>query len=227
MNDVATIDTTQNDAKANEALALANGLLIQTPEDYKRADVYCRSLFKLRKAIEEDFADSLAKAVAAKRAATEAKAALDEQIESHTKPVHDAEKIIKGKLLQWQRQEDDKRIKEQERLREEERKKAEDKRIKEAEALQAQGKTEQALAAIDKPIKLAAVVLPPAQTERESVISTYLHYTITEAGEVKREYCAPDRGVIQSSINAYKKQGKTIAEIEARIGGIKIEERVK
>ena len=226
-NEMMEIDTTENDQKANKALTFANGLQIKTVEDYQGADRYCKGLFSLRKAIEDDFSDSLAKAVEAKRAATAAKAALDSQIESHTKPVQEAERVIKGKLFAWSREQGDIRRKEQDRLREEAQKKAEDERIKKAAALEAQGKTAQAEAEISKPVKAAAVVLPPSPTERETKIASYWSYALVEPSSVKREFCKPDAGAIQSSMNAYKKQGKTIAEVEEMIGGIRIEEKVK
>jgi predicted transcriptional regulator len=227
MNAIATIDTTKNDAESSKSLAEAKSLIITTEADYKKADSFCKGLFNLRKAIENDFAESLDAADEAKRAATAAKAALVEQIESHTKPVQEAERITKTKMFAWSKEQEDLRRKEQDRLRAEAFKKAEDERIKKAEALQAKGKTEQAMAEIEKPVKAAPVILPPAPTERETVISGYWSYKIINPSEVKRDFCKPDPGVIQASMNAYKKQGKSIEEVMERIGGIIIEEKVK
>lgn len=227
MNELATIDTTEVDAEANKALTEAQGFVIESSDDYQYADAQCRGLFKLRKRIEANFAESIAKAKATKKAATEALAALVEQEEGHTGPVQEAERVWKNKLFAWSKQQEAIRAKEQERLRREAFKKAEDERIRKALELEKQGKTAQAEAEISKPVKAAPVILPPAPVERESKIASYWSYTITEPSEVKREYCKPDAGIIQSSMNAYKKQGKSIQEVMERIGGIEIEEKVR
>ncbi len=52
-------------------------------------------------------------------------------------------------------------------------------------------------------------------------------FQVVAPSEVQREFCKPDAGSIQASMNAYKKQGKSIEEIQERIGGIVITERVK
>ena len=228
MNDlIESVDTKENDAKATNALAYANGLSITTPEEYKAADAYCKGLFKLRKCIESDFSESLEKADEAKRATTAAKAALVEQIESHTKPVQEAERVIKTKLFVWDKEQNEIRRTEQDRLRAEALKKAEDEKLRKAEELEKQGKTAQAEAEMAKPVKVSPIVLPPAPVERESKIASYWSYEIVETMDVKREFCKPDAGSIQSTMNAYKRQGKTISEVESLIGGIRIEEKVK
>ncbi len=70
-------------------------------------------------------------------------------------------------------------------------------------------------------------MVPAVEIKRESTLTEYWSYTVTQPGEVKREYCKPDPGVIQSSMNAYKKQGKSIEEVQERIGGVIIEANVK
>ena len=227
MKDLEVIDTKENDQKASGALVYANALSIVCEADYKVADAYCQGLFNLRKAIKEDFAESLEKSDEAKKAATAAKAALVEQIESHTKPVQDAERVIKAKLFIWSKEQDDIRRKEQDRLRAEAFRKGEDERIRKAAELEKLGKTAQAEAEISKPIKTAPIVLPPATTARETKIASYWAYEIVDPSAVNREFCRPDAGTIQTSMNSYKKQGKTIEEAQERIGGVRIEERVK
>lgn len=221
------IDTTASDQKALSALGFANALTIKTPEDYKKADAFCKGLFNLRKEIQSYFADSIAKAKAAKKAASDALAALVEQEEGHTKPVQDAERIIKAKLFTWNQEQDEIRRKEQERLNAEAVRKAEDERLRRAAALEVAGKPVAAMAELDKPIKPAAVILPAAKIETETRLTGYWSYEVAEPSGVKREYCKPDPGAIQKAVSFYKSQGKTIAETEALIGGIKIEARVK
>jgi hypothetical protein len=229
MNELQTVkvDTKENDGRASKALTWANDLTITNQAEYQAADRNCKALYTLRKAIEADFADSLSKADEAKKAATAAKAALVDQIDSHVKPVQEAERIVKGKMLVWSKAEDEKRRQEQDRLRAEATKKAEDEKLKKAAALEASGKNQQAMAELAKPVKVAPIVVPPAPVQRETVIAEYWHYDITEASAVKRDFCKPDPGQIQAAVNFYKKQGKTIEEAEALVGGIHIEARAK
>lgn len=227
MNDLMSIDTKENDQKAGQALDHAKSIVIKTTEDYQAADSYCKGLFKLRKAIEEDFSESLNAADKAKRAATDAKAALVEQIESHTKPVQEAERLIKTKLFSWGQEQDAIRRKEQDRLRAEALKRAEDEQLRKAQELEKLGKTKQAEAVLAKPTKVTAVVLPPAPVKRETKIALYWSYEVVEASEVKREYCSPNAGSIQKAMTSAKDEGKTIEETEALIGGIRIEQKVK
>jgi hypothetical protein len=221
------IDTTASDIKALSAFEYANALTIKSPEDYKKADSFCKGLFDLRKSIQNDFADSITKAKATKKAATEALAALVEQEEGHTKPVQDAERIIKTKLFAWNDEQEVVRRKEQDRLRAEALKRAEDEKLRRAAALEAQGKEAQALAELDKPINVAPVIAPKLEMERETKLAQYWSYDVSEAGSVNREYCKPDPGAIQKALTYFKSQGKTIAEVEAIIGGIRIEAKVK
>lgn len=221
------VDTTKNDARASKALDWANGLTITTTEDYRKADATCKALYTLRKDIEADFAESERKADEAKRAATAAKEAIVAQKESHTLPVQQAERICKTKMLAWSDEQEAIRRKEQDRLRELARQKAEDDQLTKAASLEAQGRGAAAEAVLAKPTKAASVVLAPAPVERETTISEYWSYKITEAVEVKREFCKPDAGAIQTAMNLYKKQGKTTEEAEALIGGIRIEKKVK
>jgi hypothetical protein len=226
-NEVAVIDTEKSDRKASESLAYANALVVSSPDLFREADAYCKGLFNLRKEIEADFAESIKKAKEAKAAATAALAALVEQQEGHTRPVQDAERIIKGKLFAFSKAEEDARRKETDRLRAIEQKKAEDEKLRKAEALQAQGKPAAAMAELEKPLKVAPVVLPKAEEKTATKIAEYWSYEVVDPAAVKRDFCKPDPGVIQSSMNAYKKQGKSIAAVEERIGGIRIEAKVK
>lgn len=227
MNELAEVDTTENDQKATGALAYAKALVIRSLEDFTAADGYCKGLFNLRKAIEKDFSDSLKTAKEAKAAATAALSALTDQIASHVEPVQEAERAIKSKMFTYDQERKRLEQVQQDKLRAEALKNAEDEKIKKAEALQAQGKTAQAEAELDKPVKVAAIITPKVEVKTETKMSEYWSYTITTPSEVKRDFCKPDPGSIQASMNAYKKQGKTIAEVEERIGGIRIEALVK
>ena len=226
-NDLTMINTEKSDKEASSALEKAKNLVIVSVQDYQSADDYCKGLFHLRKTIEGDFAESLRKATEAKRAATEAKSALDRQIESHIAPVQDAERIIKGKMMGWSQEQERIRRIEQDRLRAEALKQAEDEKLKKAAALETQGKKEQAMAELEKPIRSAPIILPPAPVERKTTISSYWSYQIVNDMEVKRDFCEPDRGAITKMMNAMKAMGKTMADVEAVVGGIRVEEKVK
>lgn len=226
-NDLTMINTEKSDKEASSALEKAKNLVIVSVQDYQSADDYCKGLFHLRKTIEGDFAESLRKAVEAKRAATEAKSALDRQIENHIAPVQDAERIIKGKMMGWSQEQERIRRIEQDRLRAEALKQAEDEKLKKAASLEAQGKKEQAMTELEKPIKSAPIILPPAPVERKTTISSYWSYQIVNDMEVKRDFCEPDRGAITKMMNAMKAMGKTMSEVEAMVGGIRVEEKVK
>lgn len=185
-------DTSLSDRKASDALARANALVIASNEDYSQADQFCRGLFSLRKEIEADFAESEDAARKAKKATTDALAVLIAQKEGHVLPVFHAEKIIKGKLLSWSEAEEKKRQELEAKAREEARRNAESEQLRKAALLEAQGKTAQAEAVLQRPTKVAAVVLPPSTPERESIISRRYSCKIMDADAVPREYCLPD-----------------------------------
>ena len=225
-NDLA-VDTSTTDARIERALVAANAINIITTEDYTRADAFCKGLFDLRKAIKADFADSRQRAKEVKDAAAVAYTTLAAQEDSHTKPIQHAELIFKTKMKIWRDEQEAIRRREQDRLRAESLKKAEDERLRQAMTLESQGKTEQAQALVEKPIKATPIFLAPAPVERETVISEFWAYAITDPVAVMREYCQPAPGAIQRAMQLYKSQGKSIEETEALIGGIRIERKIK
>jgi hypothetical protein len=215
MNELA-IDTSKTDVKAQDALYRANTLTIATPEEWARADAYCRGLYDLRKEIEADFAESEESARKAKKAATEALAAIVAQKESHTAPVLEAERVIKGKLMTFKNQEDAKRRKEQEEAQAKARKLAEDEQLRKAAALEAQGKKSQAEAVLAQPTKPQAVIIPPSLPKSQSVIKTVKKYKVVDENGVKREFCSPNAGQMWKAVQLYGKKAEEI------VGGIEV-----
>lgn len=216
METALTVDTTLSDRKAADALTTARALIIGTPEEYSKADAYCKGLYNLRREIEADFAESEAAALDSKKKATEALATLVAQKKSHTQPVLEAEKVLKGKLLVWRNEDDRKRREEQDSANAEARKKAEDEQLRKAEALQAQGKTSQAEAVLNKPTKVQPVIVPSAAPKAQTVIRTTKHYRVVDPDAVKRNFCAPDAGKMWREV---QNSGLKAAEI---IGGVEV-----
>jgi hypothetical protein len=86
------------------------------------------------------------------------------------------------------------------------------------------------MAELDKPIVRGPQSSRPetSRVERETKLAQYWSYEVSESRQASTgSICKPDPGAIQKALTFYKSQGKTIAEVEAIIGGIRIEAKVK
>ncbi len=130
----------------------AGALVVRTGEDYEIAAMYLRDLKTVRDRVKTFFDPIVSAAPRAHQKATEARRTVAD-------PLAAAEKVIKRKMGDY--------IDEQERVRRETQRKAEealrrqeeDRRLREAEKLQAEGRIEKAMAALDEPILVPEVVI--------------------------------------------------------------------
>ena len=87
----------------------AKAITIRTPEEYKGAAEFCKTVKGLQKKVKEAFGDIIEKAYAAHKAAKAKEA-------EHLEPLVKAEAFVKGKMVAYDTAQEELRRKEQERL---------------------------------------------------------------------------------------------------------------
>lgn len=189
MTDNAVIerpDTTELATEGHSQVAVAQRMIVDSPESYELAAVIKRELQTLRKRIADTFDPIIAKWHEGHKATLAAKRELDA-------PPAKAMKIIEDKRLAWSAEKERERRAEEDRLRAIELKRAEDTRLAEAERLEAEGRTEQAEAVIAAPIAPTPVVVRSTVPKSEGVSEREIWtMRIVNASLVPREHCVPD-----------------------------------
>lgn len=165
MSQTLTIERPDTTVIASESKSLVDVCLAYEVIDqktYEFAGEHLRNLKSMQKQIKGELNPSIEKANAAHKELTGLR-------KRHLEPVQNAESSLKSKMAAWHAEQERIRREEERRLREEERKREEEKRLAEAEALEKQGKEEEAIAVIEQPVVTAPVVVKSTTPKVEGV----------------------------------------------------------
>jgi hypothetical protein len=196
----------QDIAKANEyeehgrnAVAVVQDFAIQTQDDMNRAAGMRQELKDRQKAITGFLEPHI-------KAAHEAHKSLTSRREELLKPFEDAEKVLNGKMVDWQTEEDARIAKEQ--------KEADDEAVLEAAAeAQESGNKELSEAILEGDVVVAAAPVEKQKTNGVTFSVTY-DYEVVDEDKIPREYLMPNDKAIKAMVKA--KKDKTM------IPGIKV-----
>lgn len=153
------------DTQAGTALSEARKFVITNENEAIKADELCSGLLGLEKHIQDNFRTAKQKAHEAHKAVCDAEA-------RHLEPVHEARKIIKGKLGDWLDLREKERHEREERLREEARKDAEREAIEKAARLEKEGRKEEAEEVINGSVEPLDVILPKDTPKFQTLFRT-------------------------------------------------------
>lgn len=202
-----------NDTMSPAIIDEARGLVIATPADYTRGGELLKAVKGLRAQIAETFQPIISKAHQAHKEAIV-------QLARAERPLIDAEAVLKTRLVEYSRREQEERRKEEARLREILRKEEEDRQLAEAVALEAEGRASEAEVVISEPT-IPPVVILPKMTPKIAGISErgVWKFRIVNAAAIPREYLIPDEHRIGRFVRALRG--------EARIPGIEVYEETQ
>jgi len=142
--------------KKDDIVAKVTSIEIVDALTYERAVEYAKGIKAVGKDIELFCEEGIKSAHATWKTLL---AARDEKL----KPLQEAEKILKGKMIRFTEEEERKRKIEEARLREEMRKKDEELRLAQAAELEKEGRIEEAAQIIEEPVYTPAVTLPKVE----------------------------------------------------------------
>jgi len=182
---------------STDAVAQANALAVKTDEQYALAAEFLKRIKGLQKEVGDTFDPIIVKANAAHKEAIG-------QRDKYLKPLQAAEKEVKGKIAAFVDERESIRREAEAKLRAEAERKQEDIRRKAAEA-EAKGNAERAEKLV---AKAEAVPMPTVQTTVEKIsglsFKDVWEVEIVSAGDVPREFCAPDLKAIRDYANVTK-----------------------
>ncbi len=200
-------DTYQVDTEAELKLSLARQMQIDTPQKCNVAIEFIKGVKLLQKDIKKSFNPSIKKA-------NDLHKLLVKERNCHLEPIIEAEKIAKGKIIDWQEREKARLRKEAEKTREKE----EALRLEEAVKLEAKGKTVQATEVIEEVIEGSMIEsyapVPYLPKTKGVTVREDWDFAITDAKKLPPEYLIPDEKKIRAVVKALK--GAT------RISGVKV-----
>lgn len=186
MTVIARPDTTEIQKEGHAIVTTATALAVSNAEDYTSAGEFLVQIKGVRKRIADTFDKPIKDAHAAHKSIIAAK-------KEHDAPLEEAEKLVKEKMGEWQREQERKRREEEDRLRREEQRKAEERALAEAERLENEGKTEQAQAVIEAPPPPAPVVVPSVVPKAQGVSHRInWKWRVTNENQIPRDFMKPD-----------------------------------
>lgn len=190
-------DTEVIDSKALSAVETAKALTIKDRPKYENAGALLLSLKDIEKEINETFDPVIKSAYEAHRAAIAAR-------DKHREPIREAEKIIKGKMGEFQKLEE-KRLRDEEvRLRELAKQEEENERLQTAERLINEGREEEAIVLLQGEVETPPIVLPEASAPKIKGIVTreVWKFRIKDASKIPCEYHTIDEAKIRTVVRA-------------------------
>lgn len=182
-------------------LEAAKALQVVDEDGYLQAMELGRQCDSRAKRVEAIWAEAKSKSYSAY------KSILD-TINSFTKPLQEAKKLIGQKAYTWKRTEEEKRRAEEARLREEALRKAEEERLREASRLAAEGKEEQADLVLEEPVIVEAPKVEAVSKVENAAIRENWQFRIIKEAAIPREYCVPDKVKIGKVVKALKGETK-------------------
>lgn len=209
------IEAVENAAAAEErALTMpeqARAIEISDAPSFEKAGEFLVDVKTLRKAISDHHQPVIEAAHKAHKAALAAKKSYDE-------PLAEAERIVKGSMTTYQREEERKRRELEAKLRAEAQKLEDERRLAKAEELEKAGNSAAAEAVIEKPVVAPAISVAPAAPKVAGVSTRKSwDFRITDESLIPREYLSVDEKKIRGVVRALG--------AEAKIAGVEVFER--
>lgn len=192
------METTQIEETAGALATRSTELVVGNATQYEGAAEFLLDIKSYRKQLGETFDPIINKAHSAHKEAIAQK-------RRHEQPAIHAEKIVKGRMLDWQRAEQARADREAREAEAEAQRLAEEEQLAAAEAAEKAGNAAQAEAIISEPAIVAPVVPRPAAPKVAGIsIRTTWKFEITNAAEVPRQFMSPDRQKIGATVRAMK-----------------------
>lgn len=202
-------DTDQLQKETSIAKATAADVVVDSHGSFENAGLFLVNIKTIRKNIAETF-DHLIKS-----AHDQHKSIIAEK-KKHDTPLNDAERIVKLKMGTYTQEQERIARQEQQRKEREAREAEETRRLAEAEALEKEGRTEEAEQLIEEPIHVpVAPPPPPPKAEGVSMRKTY-SYEISDESKIPRGYMVPNSPLIGSTVRNQHEAAETL------IPGIKV-----
>jgi len=176
--------------KTGDVLSEAQGLAIQTDEQFHYAGDVLRTIKGLQKEIDEYFEPMISKAHAAHKAALDAKKVQSE-------PLLKAERIIKGKVVQYHDEQERIRREEERRRQEELRKQEEEKRLQEAIDTGDES-------VLDEPVMVPEVQLEDTTKHEGIAYQEVWKFRVVDKAKVPEEYKVIDEVKVRGVVRATK-----------------------
>lgn len=196
IRNLALPDTKEVDSKALAAVKQAHSIVVQDAAGYEAASTFLIGLKELQKTIAETFDPVIKAAHEAHKAALAAKA-------KHSKPVEEAERIVKAKLVDYQEREAARQREEEARLREAALREEQEQLARQVEFLIETGRPEEALALMDAPIEAPPVIVPEATPQVKGIVTREVwKFRIKDERLIPREYMIPDMAKIGKVVRA-------------------------
>jgi len=190
-------DTREIDSKALSTLEEARSFSIANDSSYKKAGEFLLGIGDLEKAIDSSFDPIIEAQHAAWKLALAKKA-------EHYVPLKEAEKVIKGKMTDYQVLAE-KRLKEEEAKRREAARQAEEEdRLVRANALIEEGKPDEALLILGEPVEAPLIISHEVTAPKINgiVTRTVWKWKIVDEKKLPREYLIPDEARIGKMVRA-------------------------
>ena len=187
------------EVEVKTALDVARAFVIKSKEDYVIVDVHCSALLKLKKKIEDDFAESKATTYAAWKSVVA-------QEKGHLDGIDEARRIDKAKLVAWQEVEEKQRREDEVRCQQEAKKRADDEALERAREAHESGQHEQAEAIINTPVEVPVIVLPKDTPKTSTIIQTRWDFRVIDPAAVPREYLQLDITKVAQIVRAMKNE---------------------
>lgn len=197
MQELTVVDVKDIAVKAQDHLSSARALVVESPEQFTRADVFCVGLKELEKEIISTFKEPKEKAWQSHKAIVAAEA-------KHLEPVQEARKIAKGKMVVFQEAEERKRQEDERRRQAEARREEEDRKLREAEALEKAGDKKSAQEVIESPVVIAPVKVVSQVPKSSTVFQERWDFQITDPTKIPREYLTVDTVRLGAVVRATK-----------------------
>ena len=169
----------------------------------ERAAEFVERINREIKAVKDTFAPM-------KERAHQAHKTVCDQEKKHLGQREQSQRIVKAKIGAWQTEQEQIRRDEQARLQREAQKQADDAAMQRAEALEAAGRTGEAQAAIDNPVKAPIMPAPPATPKPEgSQTRVYWRHRVTDKDAVPRQWMVVD----EKGLAVYARSAKAAAKV--------------
>lgn len=206
-------DTTELARETTALVTEGRDLRISSRTEYDAAGQYLKRVVGAIKRVAEIFREPKKTTDAAHKAVCRAEATL-------LAGPREVEQTVRGMMTAYLVEEDRQRRLEQARLQAAEREKAEEARRQEADALDAAGDTEGAVALLDQPLVAPVIELAPPKTAGVAARRKY-RFEVYDPAAVKPAYTVPDEVKIRRTVDAHG------MDAAALVGGIRVwEDRV-
>jgi len=175
----------------------AGQVLIVDADSYSHAGTVLRQIKGIRAEINDTFAPIIQAAHNAHKEALKQKKKVDA-------PLSDADRVIRGRMVDWQTAEDNRRREQEAALRLVAQQQEEDRRIAEAMAAEAEGNAEEAVAILDAPPPPPPVVASAVPTVEGVHLREYWTFDVVDEAKIPREYWLVNLELIASIVRRMK-----------------------